>query len=163
MSALFYATKLAPLSPLGETGFRAGFYLALIEGWLPRFHYLGLLLLFYLLEFGLFGWLIWRAGVLRRTVDRRLFWAATGWLLLLPLWVFGAVNDLVMRASIPALWVYTLFLAQTAADASGQTRVRRWLLWGALLIAALNPVQDLLYHGAHILERGTLQRAAARR
>jgi hypothetical protein len=157
VATLFYAAKLAPLSPLRETGFRAGFYLALIEGWLPRFHYLWLLLLFYLLEFGLFGWLIWRAGVLRRTVDRQLFWAATGWLIVLPLWVFGAVNDLVMRASIPALWLYTLFLAQTAADASGQTRVHRWLLWGALLIAALNPAQDLLLHTRQIAARGALQ------
>jgi len=157
VATLFYAAKLAPLSPLGETGFRAGFYLALIEGWLPRFHYLWLLLLFYLLEFGLFGWLIWRAGVLRRTVDRQLFWAATGWLIVLPMWVFGAVNDLVMRASIPALWLYTLFLAQTVADTSGQTRVRRWLLWGALLIAALNPAQDLLLHTRQIAARGALQ------
>jgi len=157
MATLFYATKLASLSPLLETGFRAGFYLALIEGWLPRFHYLWLLLLFYLLEFGLFGWLIWRAGVLQRTVDRQLFWAATGWLIVLPLWVFGAVNDLVMRASIPALWLYTLFLTQTAADAGEQTCVRRWLLWGALLIAALNPAQDLLLHTRQIAARGALQ------
>lgn len=155
--SLFYATKLTPVEPLLDEGFRAGFYLALIDGWQQRFNYLLLLLLFYLLEFGLFGWLIWRAGVLRRKIDRRLFWATTAWLLLLPLWVFGAVNDLVMRASIPALWVYTIFLAQSVSQ-HGRSRVQRWLLWGALLIAALNPVQDLLYHGAHILERGTFQR-----
>lgn len=157
VAALFYAAKLAPLSPLRETGFRAGFYLALVAGWLPRLHYLWLLLLFYLLEFGLFGWLIACAGVLRRTVDRQLFWAATGWLLVLPLWVFGAVNDLVMRASIPALWLYTLFLAQTVADADAQTRLRRWLLGGALLIAALNPLQDLLLHTRQLAARGTMQ------
>jgi hypothetical protein len=157
ITALYYATKLAPIAPLLDTGFRAGFYLALIDGWISRLNYLLLLILFYVLEFGLFGWLIWRARVLSRPVDRRLFWAATGWLLFLPLWVFGAVNDLVMRASIPALWVYAVYLAQTAADASGQTRAVRWLLWSLLLIAALNPMQDLLLHTRQVAVRPTLQ------
>jgi hypothetical protein len=67
ITALYYATKLAPIAPLLDTGFRAGFYLALIDGWISRLNYLLLLILFYVLEFGLFGWLIWRARVLSRT------------------------------------------------------------------------------------------------
>ena len=152
--ALFYASKLAPIAPPVESGFRTGFYFAQIEGWSHRFSHVLLLIIFYGVEFGLFGWLIWRSNLLRHKTERRLFLVATVWLLVLPLWIFGEVNDLVMRASIPALWVYALFLARTA-----HTVQSPWLqkcVWICIFIAALNPVQDVGYHLQQIVQRGSI-------
>lgn len=154
LTALFYASKLAPIAPPVETDFRSGFYFAQIEGWAHRFSYAFLLIVFYGVEFGVFGWCIWRSKILRQRPDRQLFLAATAWLLALPLWTFGEANDLVMRASIPALWVYALFLAQTVHQVQAAWLQRS--LWVCIVIAALNPLQDISYHLQQVFQRSSI-------
>jgi hypothetical protein len=68
------------------------------------------LFLFYLFEFGVFVlFIVLYKKTLKNTTKKLLFSVSVCILLLLPWYKMGLLNDFVMRVSIPALWVLSLF------------------------------------------------------
>jgi hypothetical protein len=102
-------------------------------------------LLFCLLEFGLYAALI-LAGARGRFGRQSVWlWAALAVLCLLPLYKVGYLHDLMMRGSIPALFLLWVFLMR-CVWASGPPALpagRRGLLVLALLYGSLWPAFDL--------------------
>ncbi|NUQ61354.1 MAG: hypothetical protein HUU20_02630 [Pirellulales bacterium] len=106
---------------------------------------------FCLLEFGFYAMLIYpnlrsdRDGRLPGTSwNRSWFWMAIAVLTLLPLYRIGILNDLVMRASIPALFVFWVVLLRVIS--SPAFRWETWyssLLLFCLLIGAIQPSYQL--------------------
>jgi len=97
---------------------------------------------FVILEFGLLAILL-----LRRDPHDRLVWAAVIVLLTLPLVRFGPYNDLAMRASIPALAVIALRLAEWFAqrwtrDPGQREEAGASLAMLVFAIGALTPLQE---------------------
>jgi hypothetical protein len=74
------------------------------------------LCLFWLLEFGIFAFVCLKSTSVRDRDARVWLWLACAVLTLLPLYRFGVLNDLVMRASIPALFVLWVFVGGGVAD-----------------------------------------------
>jgi len=99
---------------------------------------LGRVAQFFLLEVGFIGIAILAIRRSRRVV------LALGVLALLPLFSFGAANDLVMRASIPSLAVLAMgaCLALCVAASSAAARAKKAVLVGLLAIGAVTPVQE---------------------
>ncbi|MEZ4861531.1 MAG: hypothetical protein R3C14_09500 [Caldilineaceae bacterium] len=151
---LFYATKLVPLIPPLDLPFRGGFFFAEVPSG-QRLRWLALLAIFLCLEVGILVWLA-RRTMTAASVQRRTFWSATGWLLLLPFYVWGQHNDLVMRASIPALFVLAIGVARSWDD----WRQRGWparLGWLVLItLCAINPLVETVKHVTAIAQRGAL-------
>jgi hypothetical protein len=125
----------------------------------------GRYLLFVLLEFGLVAWLVHR--VQRQSA---IFYGAVLMLLTLPLFRLGEANDLVMRASVPALLVLILGVAQALASGQGRPAIRGALLlvvgvgvWGAwqepirsLITPAWAPAQVALIDAVKVTNHGAL-------
>lgn len=88
--------------------------------------------------------------------DRRLLPAAAVPLLLLPFLSYGEYNDLVMRVSIPALFVLQL-LAVRAPDVPGRPALRAALA-AVLVVGAVYPVNMLRLSAGRIVGRGALVR-----
>lgn len=126
-------------------GILVAFYAALRISILPTFMgseifgpLAGNYLLFCALEFGLFWW------ILRRVATeewRALWWMAGGSLILIPFARLGFFNDLVMRVSIPALFVLWILTIQGLLG-SGLDRVRRSALAAMLALGALTPANE---------------------
>lgn len=99
--------------------------------------------LFVMLEFGLVSLLL----VPRDQIMRSLFCVAVVSLLLLPLLRLGPSNDIVMRASIPALLVLLIVVLQMVEQGGRAIATsRRWLLAICLAIGAITPVREI-YRG----------------
>lgn len=150
-------SELVPHSWIIQNGFVVGHQGTLID--LPRG--ITLLALFWLLEFGLYLILLRRLNQsIPKTDLPGAGWADT-WLgmiavtlTLLPLYRVGDNNDLVMRASIPALFVLWILLLRALAASAGA--VSRWpvrALAGCLLVASLQPLFLLAIHAKHMHPR----------
>lgn len=83
------------------------------------------LLFFCLLEFGVYAILLYRSGAVSDERWRWIFDMTVMTLLILPWFKLGIYNDLVMRASIPAMFVLSVFVARAVHDGNlaRQTRV----------------------------------------
>lgn len=153
---LFYATKIEPISGVMDAGFRMGTILGELEHWRSPLQMAVGYVLFCLLEFGLFFaldrfhsfrlWprMKWPYGVM-------LLWLAG-----LPFLVFGAYNDLVMRASIPAIFFVCVIVARNGFLMNGAGRVRRGLWLALLLVAAVTPLSEIIYQFNEIRMQGSL-------
>jgi hypothetical protein len=96
-----------------------------------------------LLEFGLLAGLVLVSLRKGRRVDRVLLAGAVCCLLALP-WVhYGAYNDLVMRASIPALFVLQVLALTLIGGGANLSRGLRVAAMVVLVIGALNPLNML--------------------
>ena len=146
----YFAARIGPLELPGRYHADAA---AAAAGafWLVPFHvpfadFLVRYLLFVTCEFALL-WLLLlraqRAGEEGRPA-RRLLAAAGATLLLLPLFHYGLYNDLVMRASIPALFV--LQIAAVEALRRGGSRATSMLIAAVLTIGAVYPGNLLRWH-----------------
>lgn len=96
-------------------------------------------LLFVILEAGVF------CVFLLRRERSPLAWATVGVLLLLPWTRFGPNNDLAMRASIPALTILWLVLAEELSArhaADGAERPWRFALLALFMLGAITPLQE---------------------
>jgi hypothetical protein len=93
---------------------------------------------FFLLEVGFIGIAILAIRRSSRVV------LALGVLALLPLFSFGAANDLVMRASIPSLAVLAMgaCLALSEVASSAAARAKKAVLMGFLAVGAVTPFQE---------------------
>ena len=135
--------------------------LALVPGQMPWRDFVADYTVFVLLEFLVLAMLL--AAIHRgRRADLRVLIAATIVLIVLPFLTYGRYNDLVMRASIPALFVLQLFAAQAPG-----VLPRRPLLHGAvvavLVVGAAYPMNMLRLSAAAVVRRGALVRIPPRR
>ena len=154
--AVFYITKLTPITPVFNEGMRGG--LSLVElaprdGW-PRV--LVSYLIFCLLEFGLYFWLDRGEAVKNLPALRWSYRLVLLWLALLPLIVLGQHNDLNMRASIPALFFVAMVVGRNGWWLANGGRWRKLLWITALLLGALSPLYEVGYQLARVYQRGAL-------
>lgn len=112
---------------------------------------------FWILEFGLYAALLYpslRSGSSELPGDpwnRSWFWMAAATLTVLPLYRIGILNDLVMRASIPALFLFWVLLLRAVSSREFRWDQWRWsLLLVCLLIGAIQP-----FHQAAVQISGT--------
>lgn len=153
--ALFYSAKLYPLPSYLSGEIPHGFSLASLPDAHTKALGFLLILVFCLLEFGLYAILIYRSRAAWQGKTPALFLAALAFLALLPFYRFGALNDLGMRASIPALFVLAVFLSRTLHASSPPAR-QRIVLIALLLIGSFTVLIELHRHVAGILENGAL-------
>ncbi len=121
-------------------------------GW-PLTSFLFRLALFFVLEIGVLAYLIWKSKSLHHSAERPLFFVSVGWLALLPFFRYGGCNDLVMRASIPAIFLIAAWTARAVWSPTTSWRLR-FLLIVVLAIGACNPFSDVYAHVREILRRG---------
>lgn len=143
MTAFYLSARLTVGSPVIVTNSFTGWSLPTYEG--PVMLALLFLLLFCLLEFGLYALILYAGGAVR---DRRWRWMLHSTVLtlcLLPWFKYGAFNDLVMRASIPALFVLAVIVAQILHDRSAARWVR-FSLATVLLAGAVTPGVEIARH-----------------
>jgi len=91
--------------------------------------------------------------LLPRGRERDLVLVAGSWLLVLPVFHYGAFNDLVMRASIPALFVFQICLIVAARKFHFRSATT-WLLALVFTVGALFPLNMLRLHSGYIAQRG---------
>lgn len=154
--AVYYATKLTPITPVLNQGMRIGLSLAELaprDGW-PRV--LLSYALFCLLEFGVYFILDRGHAVKSRPPLRWSYWLVLLWLAGLPLLVLGQHNDLTMRASIPALFFVAMVVGRNGFGLAQGGRWRK-LLWAPVLVlGALSPIYEVGYQLAKAYQRGAL-------
>jgi len=97
--------------------------------------YLTQYLSFCLIEFGIIAWALHRLGAYDLPLT-----IAVAVLLLLPLYQFGAANDLAMRSSIPALTVLALATVRPLVD--HERSAWRWVLIIVLLLGAAGAAHE---------------------
>lgn len=124
----YYAMRMAPLTlsdlPPISGGRPDGFMVYLqLYGWsVPRFS--AYLLLFCLVEFAVLAAVVWAGLRAARPALRPILAACVILLAALPLFRYGQFNDLVMRVSIPALFVLAVAALTTLARPESGRRVR---------------------------------------
>lgn len=149
---LYYLARFADLPFEGDpsTGFGLGN---------PRMGspmlFLVRVLLFFTLEVGILAWLVWDAASADDPRGRRLFRVSLGFLFLLPFFRYGGINDLVMRASIPCLFVFAVYVARALARKE-TGRTKRLALMAVVAVAAANPVAEIYRHAREVHRRGKL-------
>ena len=111
-----------------------------------RMHLTAILLALHSL-FCLFLILVYRK---QNDVSRRVFLVASGFLFVLVHFKYGYFNDLVMRASIPALFCLALLTYRVLLD-SRHGRTFRLFLTAIVLMGALTPAIEMSRHGIMII------------
>ncbi len=149
--ALYYAARFSPLPYPGSPVARFG----IGNPWLPWNIFLPRLALFVILEFGIIAAILLVSRPWGSTAEARLAMLMFVWLAILPFFRFGACNDLVMRASVPGLFMLAAWSARTLSE----LRISRWkklVLLGVLLIGATAPFSDLYAHFREALRKGRI-------
>ncbi len=107
---LFYLSKLDRVSSLWQAELPHGFFLSTYSG--RNLSGFGVVLLFGLVEVGLYALLLFKSMKFEQRLWRWFFAATLVYLSLLPLYTFGIYNDLAMRGSIPALFCLAVLVAR---------------------------------------------------
>lgn len=152
---LYYGSKLVPALPSLGGSIPQGFSLSFAADAQARAIGLALIVAFCVLEFGLYGILV--AGSRRSWTKQTkgVFVTALVCLSLFPFYRFGGVNDFVMRASIPALFVLAVFVGR-ALQAGSMPRFRRTVLVVLLVLGSVTALVEVRRHVDGILSAGTL-------
>lgn len=152
---LYFASKYFSPAPPGGTPVHGWIFVSQVgdpEGWL---HVLLMMIVFWLLEFGLYVLLLWRCAGMREGRYKVILLITTVTLLVLPLYRYGEYNDLVMRVSIPALFVLGVLVCRALFDTAISRRYRL-LLVILLLIGALTPLFEFWRHTEIICRERTM-------
>lgn len=155
LMAVFYGTKLESIVPTLDIPIRRGILFGEAKNWVDGFKWFHLLIISYLLEFGLYAIFVRLSGTMLSQKTAWLFRGTIVLLCLTPLYVYGEFNDLAMRASIPALFFLSVVVARGLYDA----RTRRWVqrtMIVVVLIAALNPLHQVVFHIHNIVENQSI-------
>jgi hypothetical protein len=115
-----------------------------------------LILIFCLLEFGLYSIFIISSKKEWNKEAKVVFYTTFACLFLFPLYRIGSQNDFVMRASIPALFVLAIFLGRTLCSQS-LPRFNRIILVVLILIGSVTVLTELRRHILGIYNAGTLE------
>lgn len=151
-AGLFFLAKFSG-SPLGPVQDRHGFIFSGGAG--QVFDRIGLLVSFCVLEFGVFAVLIFAGGSARRSGRGLLAVVSVAVLLILPLYRYGYYNDLMVRASIPALFALSVFVARAVYDERAAKTVRLLLVL-FLLIGSISAMVEIKRNTAVMCERPDL-------
>ncbi len=89
------------------------------------------------------SWMLWCFILLKRERKNELMYCAGLVLFLLPFFFYGMYNDLVMRSSIPALFVIYVLVAKNIVD-SENDKFYRNLLIGCLVLNSVGSVNELV-------------------
>lgn len=145
---LYYATKIVDFSIMFGEPVRSGTILEEMRRWNGPLAMVLAYLLFCLIEFGIY-FLIDRFHSFRN--DRRIWWTYIGvalFLSVLPFFVYGKHNDLVMRASIPGLYFVALIVARNGFVMEGVRRSRQ-IAWALTLLIGFAVGLQLLVQQIH--------------
>ena len=115
-----------------------------------------LLVLFVVFEFLLYLFLIYKSGLPLSARERLCLQTTLIFLLILPLYRYGFWNDLVMRASIPALFILCVFVVRAFYHAVANKRLVAVFLALLLLIGTLNTFIEFKRHIVETYERAAL-------
>ncbi len=153
LTAFYYSAKVGLISPMLEGSLPHGFLLS--DPPIDLATRLGQLLLFMLMEFGLYALLL--APTLRTEppMIRRMAVAVLVTLLVLPLYSVGLNNDLALRASIPALFLLAVLVGRALVNWQSNWRSKGqeakgapgWVPTGLLtlfLIGSLTPLSEIV-------------------
>lgn len=152
---LFYLAKFGPIPLPFDSEVIQGLVFQFAPTWLDRLMVLFLLVLFCLFEFGICAILI---GLIRPAWDRKIkgvFWTTVIVLSVLPFYRYGFWNDLVMRASIPALFVLAVLIGKLWQDPA-LAGWRRAALTVLVVAGAATPCIEIYRHGLNIYQNRTL-------
>jgi len=119
-----------------------------------------LILVFCLLEFGLYGVFIYKARQDWNARMKMLFITTLICLSLIPFYRYGGVNDFVMRTSIPALFVLSVFLGRTLHRQSlgGMIRIG---LTALVVLGSVTALIEFRRHVTGIYNAGTILQTPA--
>ncbi|PIE35549.1 hypothetical protein CSA56_03855 [candidate division KSB3 bacterium] len=150
---MFYLSRMYAL-PVSRVPSASGFIFnhPIVTG-LLWYETLGFLWLFLLLEFGVYVIIIFFSGVPLSDREKCVLLVSTVVLTLLPFFRYGFWNDLVMRASAPALFVMSIFVVKVLYT----TAARRGIvivLALALLIGTANSGIEYRRHLVKTMKRG---------
>jgi hypothetical protein len=143
ITAFYFAAKAFEGSPIIVIDMFSGFNLSHYNG--PIYGALLYLAFFCLLEFGLYAIILYRSGAVQDERWRWMLDITVLTLCVLPWFRLGVYNDLVMRASIPALFVLAVLVTRAVHDASLEKQTRRALVV-LLLIGAYTPGTEIARH-----------------
>jgi hypothetical protein len=140
---LFYLSKLSEAYPYAFAEIPHGFFFSV--GSDRMVNDIGLYVTFLLLEVGVYALLLFRSMKYEGKVWRWLFGATLVTLALLPLYRVGVYNDLVMRASIPALFCLAVLVGRTVLR-SNVGRLTRVAIIVVLLFSAGTALAEFNFH-----------------
>ncbi len=152
---LFYSAKLYAVSPLLTSDIPSGFSLAFAPDTQAQVIGLAMIVVFCLLEFGLYGILIRRINRDWNSKAKALFVTATICLSLLPFFRYGGSNDLVMRVSIPALFVLAVFVGK-ALHSQSPGDLKRIILTVLVVLGSVTALVEFRRHVTGIRDAGTI-------
>jgi hypothetical protein len=152
---LFFSSKLYESASLSTAEIPHGFSLSFIEDPNLRFFGFVLILVFSLLEFGLYGLLIYSSSPKWNVREKVLFATTLICLSLFPFYVYGELNDFVMRASIPALFVLSVFLSRALHEKS-LTTPKHVILIMLVILGSATAMIEFYRHAENILDIGTI-------
>ena len=151
-TTLFYASKLYKVSSNITIGIPHGFAISLDSPQLTLD--VGKLVLFWIVEVGIYALLIRKSAMSEDRIWRWLFVTTFIFLTLLPLYQAGLFNDLIMRASIPALFCLAILVTR-ALYGNALGKWARIALVVALSIGAVTAVDDGIHSLAAFYREST--------
>ena len=153
--ALLYASKFYPLPPEVSGKIVATFFFSLAQDSMEVIAGLTLLVLFWLLECGLYGILTWK--LLDPDHKRSRWIVAVGLIVLglLPFYQYGYYNDLLQKASVPALFALSI-LAGRAVLGQANKRGQRVALMALLAVGLVTSSINIGLQVEGIIKNGTL-------
>ena len=157
---LFYSAKLYEVSPLLTTAIPYGFSLSFPPDTQAKMIGLVLILIFCLLEFGLYAIIIRTTNRDWSPKTKILFATTLICLSLIPFYRYGGNNDFVMRVSIPALFLLAILLAR-ALHSQSLNRFKRIILTVLVVLGAITPLVEFRRHTKAIRDAGTILRTPA--
>jgi hypothetical protein len=152
----YYSSKFIMVAPSSGVNIPHGFSLSFVPDNESKAIGAILIVIFCLLEFGLYSIFIigskkeWNRG------SKVVFYTTLTCLSLIPLYKIGGANDFVMRASIPALFVLAIFLGRTLYSQS-LNRFKRILLIVLILIGSITVFIEFRRHVLGIYNAETLE------
>jgi hypothetical protein len=152
---LFYSAKLYPVSPLLTSDIPSGFSLSFAPDNEAKAIGLVMILVFCLLEFGLYGILVYSINQDWNVKAKALLVTTLICLSLLPFFRYGGSNDFVMRVSIPALFVLAVFLGQALHNQSPDV-LKRIMLMVLVILGSVTALVEFRRHIVGIRDAGTI-------
>lgn len=152
---LFYSAKLYPVSPLLTSDIPSGFSLSFAPDAEAKAIGLVMILVFCLLEFGLYGILVCSINRDWNVRTKALLVTTLVCLSLLPFFRYGGSNDFVMRVSIPALFVLAVFLGRTLHSQS-PGGLKRIILMVLVILGSVTVIVEFRRHIVEIRDAGTI-------
>lgn len=143
ITGFYFSAKAFPGSPIVIESMFSGLSLGSYDG--STLDGISFLLFFCLIEFGLYAIILYHSGAIQEERWRWMLDITVLTLCILPWFKLGVYNDLVMRASIPALFVLAVLVARAVHDES-LARQSRLALMVLLLVGAVTSGIELRRH-----------------